>query len=429
MGGSTWAKRALIIVVGLAATAVTTTVPMPGAAADPVSVAPTEAPAPAPAQRAAVVWSDEFDGPAGSPVDGGRWNLETGGGGWGNNEHQYYTSSTSNVAHDGQGHLAITARRENPGGYQCWYGSCQYTSARITTAGTYAPTFGRIEARIKVARGQGIWPAFWMLGQDIGSVGWPASGEIDVMENVGKDPNRVHGTVHGPGYSGGGGITGSRDLGRALADDFHTFAVDWSPGLIRWLVDDQEYHRVTPASTNGNPWVFDKPYFLILNLAVGGNWPGYPDGSTQFPQQMLVDWVRVSSTDATSPPSGNRVVSNLSGKCLDVPNGDFSDGVRLQMWGCNGSAAQRFERVGGTLRTGNGTCVDIAGGGTGDGTPVQIATCSSNPAQQWVLSGAGDLVNPQADKCLDIVDWNPGDGAQLVLWPCTGGANQKWRLE
>ncbi|MFE4453696.1 family 16 glycosylhydrolase [Streptomyces sp. NPDC056796] len=246
----------------------------------------------------AVAFADEFDGPAGSAVDGSKWLTETGDN-VNNHERQYYTAGNSNAALDGQGNLVITARKENPGNYQCWYGTCEYTSSRLNTSGKFTATYGHVESRMKIPRGQGIWPAFWMLGADIGSVGWPNSGEIDIMENVGFEPGTVHGTLHGPGYSGSGGIGAGYTLpgGAAFADDFHTFAVDWAPDSITWSVDGTVYQRRTPADLNGNAWVFDKPFFLILNLAVGGYWPGDPDGSTTFPQQLVVDYVRVTTSD------------------------------------------------------------------------------------------------------------------------------------
>ncbi|HSK96560.1 MAG TPA: glycoside hydrolase family 16 protein, partial [Euzebyales bacterium] len=215
-------------------------------------------------------------------------------------ELQYYTDSTDNAALDGDGHLVVTAREGNPEGFTCWYGPCTHTSARMNTAGRFAQQYGRIEARIRIPTGQGVWPAFWMLGVDFGEVGWPASGEIDVMENVGHEPGVVHGTVHGPGYSGGDGISGSTTLpdGASFSDAFHVYAVEWTPEQITWLVDDVAYHAVTPEDLGGNAWVFDHPFFLILNVAVGGNWPGDPDATTSFPQEMLVDYVRVHDLDA-----------------------------------------------------------------------------------------------------------------------------------
>jgi beta-glucanase (GH16 family) len=265
---------------------------LPGAVAAQANAAPSADEGPADTQ--AVVFEDNFDGPAGIGPDGSKWVLETGDN-VNNHERQYYTTSTSNAALDGSGNLVITARRENPGGYQCWYGTCEYTSARLNTSGKFTQTYGHYEARIKMSRGQGMWPAFWMLGDNIGGVGWPQCGEIDIMENVGFEPSTVHGTIHGPGYSGAGGIGAPYGIGGAFADDFHTFAVDWAPNSITWSVDGNVYQTRTPADLNGNQWVFDHPFFLILNLAVGGYWPGDPDGNTPFPNTLTVDYVRVTA--------------------------------------------------------------------------------------------------------------------------------------
>ncbi|MDG4827895.1 family 16 glycosylhydrolase [Solwaraspora sp. WMMD1047] len=379
---------------------------------------------PAAAQPGAITWSDEFNGAAGTAPDGSKWKHDIGGSGWGNNEMQYYTNSTSNAAHDGNGNLVITARRENPAGYNCHYGSCQYTSARLLTADRFTQAYGRFEARIKVPRGQGIWPAFWMLGNDIGSNPWPNSGEIDIMENIGREPGTVYGSLHGPGYSAGSALTTGYTLpgGQAFADAFHTFTVDWAPDSVTWYVDGIQYARKTPADTRGNRWVFDHPFFMLLNVAVGGYWPGYPDGSTQFPQQMLVDYVRVNAWNS----GGNRIIG-YGNKCIDVPGGDPVDGAHLQLWDCNGTAAQAWTFPGdGTVRA-FGKCMDVAWGSTANGANIQLVGCSGNPAQQFVLTAAGDLVNPQANKCVDVRDWNTANGAKLHLWECTGGANQKWR--
>lgn len=243
-----------------------------------------------------LVWQDEFTGPAGAPPDGAKWVADTGGHGWGNEERQFYTTRADNVALDGEGHLVITARAEPPAsGYRCWYGGCGFTSARLKTKDRFAQAYGRFEARIRIPRGQGLWPAFWMLGADIGTVGWPPCGEIDVMENIGREPGVVHGTLHGPGYSGANGISGADTLPRgAFADDFHVFAVEWQPQDVRWFVDGRLYSRTTPADLPGGArWVFDHPFFLLLNVAVGGRWPGDPDSRTTFPQAMVVDYVRV----------------------------------------------------------------------------------------------------------------------------------------
>ena len=262
------------------------------------------APPPPPAPPAwTLVWSDEFDGPTGSSFDRTKWVAEVGGNGWGNQEREYYTTRPENIALDGSGHLVITARAEPATtGFACWYGSCRYSSARIKTKGLFAQTYGRFEARLRIPRGQGLWPAFWMLGDNIDAVGWPRSGEIDIMENIGREPNMVHGTMHGPGYSGAGGIGAPTTLASgAFADDFHLYAVEWMPGLITWYVDDTKYFQATPSSIPGTAtWVFDHPFFLLLNVAVGGGWPNDPDATTTFPQQMVIDYVRVYSSLSSS---------------------------------------------------------------------------------------------------------------------------------
>ncbi|WP_307789219.1 RICIN domain-containing protein [Glycomyces salinus] len=408
-------KVRILALTAVAAAAAIGLTALPSANAEPEDV-----------QAMQLVWSDEFDGPAGTAPDPAKWKYDIGGGGWGNNEHQYYTSSTDNAALDGGGNLAITAREGNPAGHQCWYGPCEYTSARLLTAETFTQQYGRFEARMQIPRGQGIWPAFWMLGDDIGQVGWPQSGEIDIMENIGSEPSTVHGTVHGPGYSGAGGIGNSYTLpgGEQFADGFHTFAVDWEPGSITWSVDGNVYSTLTPDDVGGNEWVFDHPFFMIMNVAVGGNWPGYPDGSTQFPQTLLVDYVRVYSGDGGGSTGGE--ITGLAGKCVDVRSSGTDDGTPVQLYHCNGTGAQQWTfESDGTVRA-LGKCLDVSGGGTADGTKVQLWTCNGTGAQQWVLSGANDLVNPQADKCLDVPESNSADGTQLQIWTCAGTENQKW---
>jgi beta-glucanase (GH16 family) len=247
-----------------------------------------------------LVWSDEFNGPSGSAVDSSKWVSETGGGGWGNNELEYYTSRLQN-AWQQDGNLVIKVQGEKYTGADGV--SRNYTSARLKTLGKFSQAYGRFEARIKIPRGQGIWPAFWMLGNDIEKPGWPDCGEIDIMENIGKEPAVVHGTIHGPGYSGAGGIGSSFSLlgNPSFADDFHVFAVEWEPNVIRFYVDDHTYATRTPADLPKRAkWVYDHPFFILLNVAVGGEWPGNPDATSIFPQTMLVDYVRVYEP-ATSP--------------------------------------------------------------------------------------------------------------------------------
>ncbi|HEY4904224.1 MAG TPA: glycoside hydrolase family 16 protein [Candidatus Sulfotelmatobacter sp.] len=240
-----------------------------------------------------LTWSDEFDGPNGSAVDGSKWVAETGGNGWGNKELEYYTARTQN-AYLQDGNLVIKAAREKYVGADGV--SRDFTSARLKTQGKFSQAYGRFEARIKIPRGQGMWPAFWMLGDDIDKAGWPPCGEIDIMENIGKAPDTIYGSIHGPGFIGASGLGAPYKLpaGQQFADDFHLFAVEWEPDTIRLYVDDQLYS--TRRRTDLKPgwkWPFDHPFFLLLNVAVGGDWPGDPNATTVFPQTMLVDYVRV----------------------------------------------------------------------------------------------------------------------------------------
>lgn len=237
-----------------------------------------------------LVWADEFNGAAGDAPDPANWtfDLGTGAGGWGNGELQYYRRD--NAVLDGDGHLVITARQED-------FAGSAFTSARLLTKGLREFAYGRFEARIKVPRGQGIWPAFWLLGGDIDQVSWPACGEIDVLEVRGQAPDRVVGSLHGPGYSGGGAVSDTfvRPGGVGFDDDFHVFAIEWDERYVAWEVDGETYQVVTPAQLpDGAPWVFDREFFLLLNVAVGGNFVGPPDATTVFPQAMVVDYVRVS---------------------------------------------------------------------------------------------------------------------------------------
>jgi beta-glucanase (GH16 family) len=240
-----------------------------------------------------LIWQDEFNGANGSAIDSTKWTPEIGGWGWGNNELETYTSRIDNAFHN-NGALTIKAIKEH------FVGSDniprEYTSARLISKNKFSATFGRFEARIKIPFGQGIWPAFWMLGNDIDSSGWPTCGELDIMENIGREPATIHGTIHGLGYSGGNGISSSYSLpnNQPFADSFHVFAVEWEPGVVRFYCDGILYATRTPADLPaGKTWAFDHPFFILMNLAVGGTWPGNPDATTTFPQTMQVDYVRV----------------------------------------------------------------------------------------------------------------------------------------
>jgi beta-glucanase (GH16 family) len=246
-----------------------------------------------------LVWHDEFDGAANTSPDSSKWTYDTGNLGV-NSELENYTNRTSNVRLNGNGQLEIVARNEKLGGWD-------YTSGRILTKGLFATTYGRIEARIRIPYGQGIWPAFWMLGSNIGTVGWPQCGEVDIMENIGREPAVNHGSAHGPGYSGGSALTASYTLASGrLADDYHVYALEWSPEALSWSVDGNVYEMQKRGSQPiGSAWVYDHPFFLLLNVAVGGDWPGDPNASTTFPQTMSVDYVRVykPSGPDTVPPT------------------------------------------------------------------------------------------------------------------------------
>ncbi len=235
-----------------------------------------------------LVWSDDFHQANGSSVNPSKWTFETGGDGWGNNEMEFYTTRTNNVRIE-DNKLVIEADKEN-------FGGRHFTSGRILTRGHFAWTYGVFEARIKIPSGQGIWPAFWLLGNDISTNSWPNCGEVDIMENIGREPGAIHGTIHGPGYSGAHGIGMPVYLPNQerMADDFHVFAVDCEPGSISWFLDGKKYFTVTQSSLpKGAAWVFNQPKFILINLAVGGFWPGYPDQTSSYPQKMVVDYVKV----------------------------------------------------------------------------------------------------------------------------------------
>jgi beta-glucanase (GH16 family) len=234
-----------------------------------------------------LVWQDEFDGPEGQRADSNKWGYDVGGEGWGNGQLEFDTDRPENSALDGQGRLRITARRED-------YGGREYTSARLNTRGKFARAYGRFEARIWLPEGQGIWPAFWLLGDDLANVGWPQCGEIDIMEYRGQLPRQTRGSLHGPGYSGGANHGKEIDVGFDLSEGFHTFIIEWDPGRVIFKIDEEPFFTATPADLpQGTTWVYDHAFFIILNVAVGGYYVGNPDGTTQFPQTMLVDHVRV----------------------------------------------------------------------------------------------------------------------------------------
>ncbi len=232
-----------------------------------------------------LVWQDEFNGAINQLPDSTRWGFGIGTD-WGNGQLEFDTKRPENASLDGAGNLLIRAIKES-------YKGQSYTSARISTKGLYQFTYGRVEARMKLPLGQGIWPAFWMLGANDDSVTWPSCGEIDIMELQGQTPSRIYGSVHGPGYSGSKSITKPYNLINDRFDNgFHTFAVEWGSNYVKYFVDNVLYQTITNASVPG-AWVYDHPFYIILNLAVGGGYVGSPGATTNFPQTMQIDYVRV----------------------------------------------------------------------------------------------------------------------------------------
>jgi beta-glucanase (GH16 family) len=249
-----------------------------------------------PAAGWTLTWADEFSGANGSTPDSSKWTYDLGGNGFGNQELETYTSRAKNAKIQ-NGNLVITAERESFTGTDGI--ARNYTSARLKTQALFSQAYGRFEAKIKIPKGQGIWPAFWMLGNNITQNGWPKCGEIDIMENIGREPGVVHGSLHGPSSTAPtSDLTSTISLpaGQNYSDDFHVYAVEWEPAIVKFFVDSNNYATFSQSQwPAGGAWVFDHPFFVILNVAVGGSWPSSPDATSQFPQQMLVDYVRVYS--------------------------------------------------------------------------------------------------------------------------------------
>ncbi|WP_394941379.1 family 16 glycosylhydrolase [Psychromicrobium sp. YIM B11713] len=443
---STWGKRTAAIIAALSL----------GVGGVVVASQPAVALSAAP-EAVVSNWTDNFDGAAGSRPNSQSWNSEIGGTGWGNNERQYYTDSAANSSLDGNGNLVITARRDNTNGLNCFYGPCEVTSARLTTAGKITATYGRVEARIKVPTQSGTWPAFWMLGDDIGSVGWPQSGEIDVMENVGNSPNKLLGTLHGPGYSGGDGIGGEINTASPLGNDFHTYRVDWGPDRVTWFIDGTPYLSVGKEDLGGKQWVFNKPFFLILNLAIGGTLGGAVDLNA-MPAQMVVDYVKVTDLGGANPVKSNppshggsggdpwaalhvespavSLQSVADGQAVEIDgNAANTQGARANAWDYSAGNNQRwqmyrrgtdnvfvFRSIGSTLVLDKNIL----------GNDVQQYGYGGNTNQQWVFadapggsSGQIQIKSGQDGSCLT----NKGHGQQLRTESCRNGdSTQVWTI-
>ena len=276
-----------------------------------------------------LAWADEFNDEAGTPPDEANWSYELGDttpdgkNGWGNEELQYYTDDKKNAQTDGDGNLVIKLT-EADGSQECYYGPCEFESARLITQHKAEFAYGRIESRLRVPDGgNGLWPAFWSLGTDITYNAWPAAGEIDYMEYVSRLPNEIFGTIHGPGYSGGASFGGIYDFGERVDSAFRTFTVEWQPNLIVWYVDGIEYHRARPADVAPNEWVFEKPFFMLLNFAIGGNFGGAIDPANEYPQEYLVDYVRLYQAPDTAERWETTFQDTVAGwQRVTVPLGD-----------------------------------------------------------------------------------------------------------
>ncbi|MEK3714083.1 RICIN domain-containing protein [Paenibacillus sp. FSL R7-0333] len=377
-----------------------------------------------------LAWSDEFDG---SSLNTANWTAEigTGTGGWGNNELQYYTNRSQNLKVTG-GNLVITAQKES-------YEGMNYTSARIKTQGLKNFTYGKIEARIKLPSGQGLWPAFWMLGSNINTPpGWPACGEIDIMERVNNNA-AVNGTVH---WDAGGHAEFGRVSGNLDFSQYHVYSVEWDSKYIRWFVDGNQFNEFYIENGTGNTEEFQKPFFLLLNLAVGGNWPGAPNSSTPFPAQMLVDYVRVYQAGAPSTGivSGGvyTLMNKASGKVVDVKDVSTADGAKLHQW-TNYTAANQQFRVESTgdgfyklTAMHSGKLLDVPNASTASGVQLQQANDNGSNAQRWSIVDVGGgyykLISKASGLAMDVSNSSTADGAVVQQWTDNGTDAQKWQL-
>ena len=333
-----------------------------------------------------IIWSDEFNG---SNLDSNKWNYDIGQGvwGWGNNELQYYTNDSSNIRVD-TGYLHITAKQEN-------MGTANYTSARIKTQNKFDFQYGKTEARIKLPMGQGLWPAFWMLGSNITTVGWPQCGEIDIMEHV-NNSSMIHGTHH---FDNNGHVYNGNSIS-TTPSDFHIYAVEWNADSIKWFLDGQLFFQTditSPAKTE-----FHNPYFLILNLAVGGVWPGSPNASTAFPSTMLIDYVRVYQDTS------------------------FNNDLEITVDVC--SANPSSVRMVGPLWNNWDPVSGPNGVDNGDGSWTFTLSPAPTTSLEYLISVDGNyesLIGDMQDggSCAPVTDfwsyanrlWNPGDGLDISI--------------
>jgi beta-glucanase (GH16 family) len=332
-----------------------------------------------------LAWSDEFEGANGAAPDASKWAFFVRGCNY-NDEMQFYTDRRENTFLDGAGNLVISANREDF--FDDTHGvTLPFTSGRLETLGSMEQRYGAFEARVNLPTGKGLWPAFWLLGNDYQTIGWPQSGEVDILELAGSKPDHVSSALHVPGTCGGGGteLCAKEGLTKfspplpnaaTYPDDFHVYRFEWTETGMRWLIDGVSYHERTRAGLEamGMPWKFDHPFFMILNIAVGGKFDGNPDASTVFPQQMLVDYVRVYTLPGMSTPTAGLPQSTDSRP--DFPN--------LNCEGTNAAGgAAGAAGAGGTDTAGTDT--GGAGGAGAGGTAGANAAGASGAA----VGGAG----------------------------------------
>ena len=392
--------------------------------------------APAQAQTWNLVWSDEFNS-----INTGNWTFEVGGGGWGNNELQYYTNG--NNAYIQNGVLVIEARRESVGGYA-------YTSSRMITRGKREFTYGKIEARMALPMGQGLWPAFWMLGSNIGSVGWPACGETDIMEHI-NTSNTIYGTMHwdAGGYASYGGSINTTPA------SYHVYTIEWTSSSIKWFVDGVQYHEGNIQNSINSTEEFHRPFFIILNQAVGGDWPGAPTSSTPFPSRMYVDYVRVYQQGTTPTPTPAPtptpttgisttawygVINQNSNLCLDDDAWGTANGAKLIQWTCGATQYNQqwqFTPTSGgyyniKVRYAPSLVIDVSDVSTANGAKVHLWTWVGGNNQQWIPESMGNgyyrFRARHSGRCLDVPGASTATGVQLQQYDCNGTPAQSFRL-
>jgi beta-glucanase (GH16 family) len=400
------------------------------------------------------LFADDFNGTANTGVNSSNWLYDIGTGypggaaNWGTGEVETVTSNTSNVYQDGNGHLVIKPIRDGAG---------NWTSGRIETQRTdfAAPAGGklRLEASLQQpnvsgAAAAGYWPAFWSMGapaRPAGATNWPSIGEIDLMEDI-NGLSSEFGTFHcgvapgGPCNEFTGLGSGQRGCG-GCQTGFHTYAMELdrsvSPEQIRWYLDGNQFFSVNAGQMDANTWnnATHHGFFMILNVAIGGGFPaafgGGPTGATQSGVPMIVDYVAAytSTQGGGGPPPQGRAITGYAGLCLDDRYSGTANYNPIQIYTCNGSAAQQWTvvAVGSTLHV-LGKCLDVNGGGTANGTTVDLYDCNATAAQVWIPQSNGSLYNPQSNKCLDDTGWSTTPGTQVQIWDCTGNANQRWAL-